>query len=232
MSEAAPEPGSPASLTETLWPDPPRTKRGPKPRLTRDEIVAAAAATADTDGIDAVTMQRVADTLGTAKMSLYRYVPGKAELVALALDHTLGDPPALRSDSWRDRLREWAIALHGRMRAHPWSLDVTAGTRVPGPHELAWFEEGSVRCGRHHWTAHNASTSSPCSPSTYGEARSRDQAAHAPRRNSPSFSDPCSPPTATGFPRQRRRSRIPPAERGATTHSRSVSTGSSTVSPH
>ncbi|MEE2057414.1 TetR/AcrR family transcriptional regulator [Rhodococcus artemisiae] len=142
MSEAAPEPGSAPSLTEALWPDPPRTKRGPKPRLTRDEIVSAAAATADTDGIDAVTMQRVADVLGVAKMSLYRYVPGKTELVALALDHALGNPPALRSGPWRDRLRGWAIELHRRMSAHPWSLDITVGTRIPGPHELAWFEEG------------------------------------------------------------------------------------------
>jgi Tetracyclin repressor-like, C-terminal domain len=41
---------------------------------------------------------------------------------------------------WRVVLREWAITIFGRYRAHPWSIEATTGARPNGPHEMAWLE--------------------------------------------------------------------------------------------
>src|ERR1700761_2345616 len=78
---------------ELLWGEPPRPRRGPKPSLSLERIVAEAIALADADGLANLSMQHLAERLGCAKMALYRYVPGKAELVALMLDPGLGAPP-------------------------------------------------------------------------------------------------------------------------------------------
>lgn len=126
-----------------LWPEDGPRKRGPRPKFTLEEVVGAAIDVADAEGLDAVTMQRVADELGAAKMALYRYVPGKSELTALMLDQAVGAPVECQGSSgWRPQLRCWGLALHDRMAARPWSLDLTVGRRTPGPRELDWFEQG------------------------------------------------------------------------------------------
>jgi AcrR family transcriptional regulator len=128
---------------ELLWNEPAIGKRGPRPKFTVDTIVAAAAAIADEDGLDALTMQRVAERLDTAKMALYRYVPGRAELDAVLLDRALGGPPeSPAGDDWRSALASWALALHERSLAHPWSVTLAQRPHVPGPGELAWYESG------------------------------------------------------------------------------------------
>lgn len=128
-------------LVTLLWHPPAPPRRGPRPTLTLEAITRAGITAADADGLAAVTMQRVAEALGVTKMALYRYVPGKAELVALMLDTALGPPPAPEPDaSWRQRLDAWARALFTGFRAHPWALEAAVGTRVVGPHELTWLE--------------------------------------------------------------------------------------------
>jgi AcrR family transcriptional regulator len=116
-------------------------KRGPKPALSVDRIAEAAIALADAEGLAAVSMERVAAGFGFTPMALYRYVPGKAELVALMVERGIGQPPPL-GGSWRERLAAWAAALGERWRAHPWSLDATDRLRPMGPNELAWLEAG------------------------------------------------------------------------------------------
>lgn len=126
-----------------LWPEEQRPKRGPKPRISLDQIIETAIALADADGLDAVTMQRVADRLGVTKMSLYRYAPGKDELLALMLDRGLGVPPEIGDESdWRAGLRAWALAMHAELVRHPWTLTLAVGIRPFGPNELAWTEAG------------------------------------------------------------------------------------------
>lgn len=124
---------------ELLWGSQPGPKRGPRPTLTHERIARAGIAIADTEGLAAVSMQRVAADLGVTKMALYRYVPGKAELVALMADLALGQPPKLPR-GWRNGLRTWALALLPGFLEHPWALEATTGPRVPGPNELAWME--------------------------------------------------------------------------------------------
>jgi AcrR family transcriptional regulator len=122
-----------------VWNTRPRPTRGPKPALTLDQIADAAIAIADAEGLAAVSMQRVAADLGYTKMSLYRYLPGKTELVAVMLERGLGKPPAITGE-WREALTAWAEALVKAYEGHAWSLEATAGRRPIGPNELAWME--------------------------------------------------------------------------------------------
>ncbi|MEW1613930.1 MULTISPECIES: TetR/AcrR family transcriptional regulator C-terminal domain-containing protein [unclassified Streptomyces] len=86
--------GDLARSLELLWGAGERPSRGPKPGLTLDRIVTSAVAVADAEGLPAVSMRRLSTELGTGTMSLYRYVPGKAELLDLMLDRVLGEPLA------------------------------------------------------------------------------------------------------------------------------------------
>jgi AcrR family transcriptional regulator len=93
--------------------------------LDRATIVRAAIAIADSDGMDAVTMRRVAERLNTGPMSLYRYVPDKDALVSMMVDEVMGGElgPGGRDDlpaGWRDALRAVAEAIWGVCQAHPW----------------------------------------------------------------------------------------------------------------
>jgi AcrR family transcriptional regulator len=131
---------------DLLWGTGQRPRRGPKPSLSLERIVAEAIALTDAQGLASLSMNHLAERLGCAKMALYRYVPGKAELVALMVDTALGDPPPPPADAapgeqpWRAVLRLWAMTIFGRYRAHPWAIEATAGARPVGPHEMAWLE--------------------------------------------------------------------------------------------
>jgi AcrR family transcriptional regulator len=115
--------------------------RGPKPGLSVDRIVAAAIAIADAYGLNALSMNRVAQELGSSAMSLYRYVESKDELLALMVDGALGTIPAPPPDEdWRAGLGRWARATAGAMRAHPWSVQVPITGPPLGPNSVAWFE--------------------------------------------------------------------------------------------
>lgn len=137
-----------AQTARLLWGGGARTRpaRGPRPTLDLARVARSGVELADAEGLSAVSMQRVAARLGVTKMALYRYVPGKAELVALMVDEAVGpypgeDPPG-GGGGWRDRLARWAeqmLAVHLR---HPWVLDVTVGPRVIGPAELSWVDHG------------------------------------------------------------------------------------------
>ena len=122
-----------------FWAPRPRPTRGPKPALTLDQIADAAIAIADAEGLAAVSMQRVAADLGYTKMSLYRYLPGKTELVAAMLERALRRPPILTGE-WRHALTGWARALLAAYAGHSWALEASAGRRPVGPNELAWLE--------------------------------------------------------------------------------------------
>ncbi|MFG3054525.1 TetR/AcrR family transcriptional regulator C-terminal domain-containing protein [Kitasatospora sp. NPDC048239] len=124
-----------------LWGPPAKPSRGPKPGLSLARIAAAGVEIADTEGLGAVSMQKVAGLLDFTKMSLYRYVPGKAELVALMVEATVGEPPqAVDALDWREELASWAKQLARSFTEHPWLLDATVGPRVVGPKELGWLE--------------------------------------------------------------------------------------------
>ena len=143
MSEPAKErAGGHESVAALLWGPPRVPSRGPRPKLSLDRIVDTAITLADAEGIDAVSMQRVASDLGYTKMSLYRYVSRRDELLALMTDAAYGPAPRIGGPSrgWRDGLRDWAMAMWPVLGAHPWLLRTAVGARVMGPNELAWTE--------------------------------------------------------------------------------------------
>ena len=131
-----------AGAIALLWDRPATPRRGPRPALNLEAIARAAIGIADADGLAAVTMQRVAAALGVTKMALYRYVPGKAEMVALMIDIGLGEAPRSggAAGDWRLRLDQWARQMFSRFCRHPWALEATVGPRAIGPNELGWME--------------------------------------------------------------------------------------------
>jgi AcrR family transcriptional regulator len=130
-----------ATSVELLWGTGDRPTRGPKPGLSLDGIVRAAIDLADSEGLAAVSMQRVAAGFGFTTMSLYRYVPGKNELIDLMVDTAIGPAPALSEipGGWRPQLREWARLTWAAFARHPWFLAAATG-RVMGPLQLGWLE--------------------------------------------------------------------------------------------
>ncbi|MEV0339816.1 TetR/AcrR family transcriptional regulator [Nocardia sp. NPDC050713] len=133
------------TTVELLWGTRQPPRRGPKPSLTLAGIVAEAVALADAEGLVNLSMQRLAERLGYTKMSLYRYVPGKEQLIALMLDTALGEPPEPPEPAgWREALRGWALAIFERYRAHPWTLELAVGARPIGPNEMGWLEAAVV----------------------------------------------------------------------------------------
>ena len=130
-----------ARTVEALWGRPSPPTRGPKPSLSLERITQAAIGLADTEGLAAVSLQRIADELGFTKMALYRHMPGKPQLLAVMINHAVGEPPRLEDRSgWRAQLQEWASGMLARFRSHPWLLEATVGARVMGPNELGWLE--------------------------------------------------------------------------------------------
>lgn len=146
LSPADDTPDRPVRLprdVEVLWraAEPPR--RGPRPSLTLDRIADAAVALADAEGLGAVSMARLAESLGFTTMSLYRYVSSKDEVLALMADAAVGPPPAPEPgapDGWRHRLEQLVRAQGPVLRAHPWLAQSDAALHATGPHRLAWME--------------------------------------------------------------------------------------------
>ncbi|MFB8439991.1 TetR/AcrR family transcriptional regulator [Streptomyces niveus] len=136
--------GEHAEMVRLLWGPHPRPARGPRPTLDLPRIARAGIEIADAEGLADVSMQRVAERLGVTKMALYRYVPGKAQLVALMVEAAIGPCPAPAPGhppgGWREQLGSWARQLLALFLRHSWVLAATVGPRVQGPGELSWLE--------------------------------------------------------------------------------------------
>ncbi|MDR3080869.1 MAG: TetR/AcrR family transcriptional regulator [Streptomyces sp.] len=127
-----------------LWGEQGRPTRGPKPSLSPQRIAATAVDLADTEGLDAVSMNKVAAGFGVSAMALYRYVPGKAELVELMVESVLAEGPdlsAVAGGDWRAGVSEWTRQCLRVYETHRWLLAATALRRqVMGPHQLHWLD--------------------------------------------------------------------------------------------
>ncbi|MFJ2744210.1 TetR/AcrR family transcriptional regulator [Streptomyces sp. NPDC087440] len=129
---------------ELLWGTGERPARGPKRGLSLAAVVEAGVRIADAEGIDALSMRRLANELGTGTMSLYRYVPGKTELLDLMLDTVQGEQVAMhdptRAEDWRGAVTAIAYGTLELHRRHPWLLKVNESRTLLGPGSLRGLE--------------------------------------------------------------------------------------------
>jgi AcrR family transcriptional regulator len=128
----------PDPVLRLLWrhglDEPPAPRRGRKQRLAVDDVVDAAVKVADRDGLDALTMRLLATELGIGAMSVYTYVPGRKELLALMADQVFRRRtlPPMRGDL-RDRLALIARTHYEICREHSWMLDAMVLQYGVGP---------------------------------------------------------------------------------------------------
>ena len=104
--------------------------------LTREDIVRMAVEIADAEGIDAVSMRRIARDLRAGAMSLYWHVESKDELLELMLEHIEGeirfpDP----TGNWRADLRDFARSARDVMMRHQWAMDLIGPRPPTGPND-------------------------------------------------------------------------------------------------
>ncbi|GIF19004.1 TetR family transcriptional regulator [Paractinoplanes tereljensis] len=134
--------GDPRRTIELLWGVRGGPRPGPKPRFTVEEIAASAIAIADTDGLGALSMRKVAEGLGVSAMSLYTYVPGKGELIDLMLDRVLAEVSLSFDEAveWRARLARVARENWQLYLRHPWLLQVATSRPPLGPHLIAKYD--------------------------------------------------------------------------------------------
>lgn len=106
--------------------------RGRPPKFTDADVIAAALRVLDTDGLEALTMRRVADDLGVAVMTLYRYVDTKEEimdrvgagvLAEIRIDSSTADP-------WSEQVLAILLGLHKVFRQHPGALELLMSTQA------------------------------------------------------------------------------------------------------
>ncbi|MFJ6659190.1 TetR/AcrR family transcriptional regulator [Streptomyces sp. NPDC091377] len=128
-------------VPQVIWARPERTGRGPRPAYTRADIAAAAVRVADAEGLEAVTMRRLAAELGCGTMSLYNYVPRKEDLYELMIDavggeHEIREP----SGDWRADMLRNAHQTRAIMRRHTWVPRLMPGVYGFSPNSLRFLE--------------------------------------------------------------------------------------------
>ena len=142
-AQSAPSRPLPPGL-DLLWGRRGRGQRGPKPGLSVDAIVAAAVRLADAEGLEAVSMARVAEQLGFTTMSLYRHVSSKEELLQLMWNATAqgAEELVIAGDDWRSRLRAWAMIQREMIDRHPWITQMPMAAPPMAPNSLTFVERG------------------------------------------------------------------------------------------
>jgi AcrR family transcriptional regulator len=119
---------------------PERTETGVLPRPDRDGGVRLA----DELGLAEFSMNKLAASLNSPTMSLYRYIPSKNDLLTLMLDAAFGPIPAMAPSPtpWRAGLKFWAKSLFAVYLTHPWMLDVRISGLPMTPNPLQWIDYG------------------------------------------------------------------------------------------
>lgn len=133
-------------LIDLLWrdhPDAPRGgARGPRAKVTTTQAVEAGVAIADAEGLDAVTVRRLATDLGISAMALYTHVGSRDDLLVLMADAVrAGQARApYPSGDWRERVRRLAETESALFSDHWWLLDVSDERTAFGPGTIANYD--------------------------------------------------------------------------------------------
>jgi len=167
---------------DLLWGRRERGTRGPRPGLSPDAIVEAAIRVADAEGLEAVSMARVAAELGFTTMSLYRHVSSKEELLQLMWDAsaTGAETLVLEGDGWREKLRMWAVIQRDMLGQHPWITQMPMAAPPLAPNSMHFVERGmSAFAGTGLLDADRMRVIGLISIYTLGDARMANDAARA-----------------------------------------------------
>jgi AcrR family transcriptional regulator len=149
MSEADDTTELPPPL-DLLWGRRSGPERPRKAGLSAEQLAAAGIELADAEGLDAVSMSRVAKRLGYTTMAPYRHVRSKDELMALVVDVAVGESAEEAEPGpagWRGALERWSWDLLAVVRRHPWLLALPLSTMPFGPRRLAWLDRGLAALG-------------------------------------------------------------------------------------
>lgn len=140
MAGTGPEPSTNAQVP--IWGLAEHGERGPKPKHSRASIADTAVRLADAEGLDAVTMRRIAAELGMGTMSLYNYVPTKDHLLQLMIDQVAGEYAYPRGPAPQMRPAIADLARQGReiTLRHPWLPRVLQRPQAIGPNALRYVE--------------------------------------------------------------------------------------------
>ena len=126
---------------DVIWMRQEHATVGRPAQRSRAEITAAAMAIADRDGLDAVSMRRVAAELGTGAASLYRYLDTREDLLDLMADSTAAEfALAAPTGDWPADLVLVGEQMRAIIRRHPWLITVVMTRPVLGPNGLAVLE--------------------------------------------------------------------------------------------
>ncbi|CAM4046560.1 TetR/AcrR family transcriptional regulator [Kibdelosporangium persicum] len=126
--------GDPRETLRLLWRENQvRSGRGRPPKVSLAKIVEAAVAVADQDGLDAMTMDKVAAALGVGTMTLYTHVPGKAELLDLMVDAAWRELDLVPAGDWRAQVEHYARQTSNLHERHPWLRGVSTVRPPLGP---------------------------------------------------------------------------------------------------
>jgi AcrR family transcriptional regulator len=140
--QAGGRPGRAAKTQGSIWDLPEHGTRGPRPRHDRAAIAAIAVRIADSEGLEAVTMRRVAGELGIAVMSLYNYVPAKDHLAQLMTDQLAGEYayPVTPAPDPHAAIADLARQAREIARRHPWLAGLMQRPVPPGPNGLRYLD--------------------------------------------------------------------------------------------
>jgi AcrR family transcriptional regulator len=108
-------------------------------QLTRQRVVAAAVELADRDGIESISMRRLAQELGVEAMSLYTHVRNKEDLLDGMADVVISEIPLSAGGAdWETSLRQMVLAARAVMLRHPWAPRTVETRTAPGPAALGY----------------------------------------------------------------------------------------------
>jgi AcrR family transcriptional regulator len=126
----------------------PKGKAKERLPLSRERAVEAAIALADAEGIEALSMRRLARELGVEAMSLYHHVANKDDILDGMVDAVFAEIDLPRDDTdSRTSMRERAVSQRAALLRHPWALNLMESRRSPGPETLKHHDAviGAIR---------------------------------------------------------------------------------------
>jgi AcrR family transcriptional regulator len=119
-----------------------------KAPVNLERTLEVALTVADREGIQALTMRRLARELGIEAASLYHHVDGKDQILDGLVNIVAAEiEPPQGSADWREAISQRAHHTRARLRRHPWAVSLMASRTNPGPATLRLLETG-IRCFR------------------------------------------------------------------------------------